>query len=257
MEPEGRARILTVAVWLIAGWLAFAPAAAQEPGGRGAARNRVTFLHDSRLEADSALFPHQWPALDRLRTELVRLRPALESDSLEALTASLPQVRTLVDTLAADTVPSLLAPRRAELRDHIVALADALRRAGDLGAAALAAAPDTVAPRAGAPALPGFPAGESGGMAVVAPPTAAESLSGAAAAGPEAPSPRAGIPDSGWIEPPGPSDSLAGDTVATGALPSADSLEPQDPVGAYLAVWREIYAHEEALLHRVRDPFGT
>ncbi len=169
-------------------------------------RDGVTYIRDARLQSDSTLFPYDWPALEALRVRLARLRPALEAGAVTELADALPAIRARADTLQADSIPTLLSARSGEVRDRMVALSDALRRAEELAPAALAAPPDTSA----APEAQGFAPLDAAGAA----------------------------------------ESLGADSA------SADSLAARDPVGAYLEAWREVYAHEEALLHRVRAPFG-
>jgi hypothetical protein len=196
-------------------------------------RDRVTFIRDGRLEADSTLFPYEWPALEALRIPLARLRPALEAGSVSELALALPDVRARVDLLVADTIPSLLTPRLDEVRGRVLALGDALRRVEDLEAAALAAPADTSRPLEfedwGAPADPSVTLSQPSGV--------------------ESPSSAAESPGQAPTDTEPAADSLA-DSLA------ADSMFALDPIGSYLEAWREIYAHEEALLHRVRDPFG-
>ncbi len=229
-----------------------------------ASRDRVTFIRDQRLEADSTLFPYEWPALDRLRLELANLRPALEAGSVRELADALPEVRARADALiAGNTIPALLAPRREEVRGRLVALGDALRMVEELAPAALAAPPDTSY-------------GESEGFAPLD--ESPDSLGAGAGPTPSAPAdlaePTPGIPaDLGQPTPgappvlaqPSTEESPAGPPPAAGdatpagksaAETAADSLAALDPIGAYLDAWRDLYAHAEALLHRVRDPFG-
>jgi hypothetical protein len=223
--------VLILSLAITAGVAPAGTARAQQPipqktpsadsGAPATNRDRVTYINDDRLQSDSTLFPYDWPALEALRVRLARLRPALEAGAVEELADALPAIRARADTLQADSLPSLLAARSGEVRDRMAALSDALRRVEELAPAALAAPPDS----SPAPEAQGFAPLESAG--------AAESPGADSVAAPEASA-----------------DFMSADSA------TADSLAARDPVAAYLEAWREVYAHEEALLHRVRAPFG-
>lgn len=210
--------------------LAAAPVAGQEEVGRAA---RSPVIQDPRLAADSTLFPYEWSALNALEVELRRLRPALESAQIAALARGLPAIAERVEALATDTLPPLLVPRREEVRGRIVALEDAVRRARELTAAALAAPP---------------PAPEEQPMLVLGEDLVRSGEVAAAAAETLGPAPRAIGPGFEGAGLPSADDLIAapGDSAAVGG----------DAVTVYLDAWRDLYHHGEALLHIVRAPRG-
>jgi hypothetical protein len=234
--------VLILSLSLTAGLAPAGMARAQQPipetapsadsaGAPAGDRDRVTFIQDARLQSDSTLFPYDWPALEALRVRMARLRPALEAGAVEELADALPAIRACADTLQADSIPTRLAPRSGEVRERMAALSEALRLAQELEPAALAAPRDT------------SPAREAQGFAPLEAAGAAESLGADSAAA------RERVADSMSA------DSARADSASRDST-SADSLAARDPVGAYLEAWREVYANEEALLHRVRAPFG-
>ena len=221
---------LTLLALVASGAGAVAQEAARETTGRDA---RVTSIQDPRLEADSTLFPYEWPALNEMHRTLIELRAPFEAGDLARLAEELPAVEADVERLLADTVPTLLQPRQQELRGRMVALQDALRRARELTEAALAAPP----PPAGDREMLVIPLDRERETAAV------ESGNEDAAVDLEAP--LEFEMDTGAAE-----DSLAAVGEDTAAL------EEPDPIEAYLDGWRDAFFQAEMLLHRVRDPTG-
>ncbi|MCA1572128.1 MAG: hypothetical protein ABR599_03830 [Gemmatimonadota bacterium] len=189
---------------------------------------RTKVIRDPRLLADSTLFPYEWPALDALSADLRRLRPALEGDSIEVLTAAIPALDSLVARVLEEPTPRALAHRGEELRGRAIALRAALDEAR------------LWAEEAGAvPALPddGFELIVGGGPA----PGAAEESDG--------------LEDRA----PGPEEmDVAGDRGGSADSLAEGSLEAAaaHPRLAFIEAWRDTYVHAEALMHALRDPRG-
>jgi hypothetical protein len=210
------------------------------PSAKGSvsdASRRPRVIQDPRLEADSTLFPYEWPALNHLQGQLSRLRPELAAGNVAALAAALPQLERTAEELLADSLPSLLRGSREELRGRMIALQDALRRAAELAPDALAAPP------AATPEIALVPGGE-GAVELQAGAEVEEQL--------QAPEPATDVMAAS------PADSTRVGQVDSTSHEQPDSMAAEAaPAFLYLDAWLDVFAHADAILHVVRRPTVT
>jgi hypothetical protein len=233
-------------------------------------------IQDPRLNADSTLFPYEWPTLNDLLRELVQTRPAVEAGEVEALLPATADIRKRANALFIDSVPALLAPRRQELRGRMIALRSALDLLDSLAIAAREAPPrPDRGELLGLVQLDPLGAAETmtdvGDPALPRPPPAPSDTVGATRAPPgEAsevrrtrPGPVAGADSAARSQADAPAaadaDSPAFADIDSAVVAGADSLGlySVDPVEAYLDGWRDVYRHAEAIVHVLRNPSGA